>query len=150
MFSLSISTVFYRATFASRASFCLYTAFWVSIGLHIPIFTLPISTQPIFGGISVHNTSGLDKTGYLMFRKSERLRQIWQDPKIFENWSKGNHSKTRINNLMSHDQASAVLGAALNMNLKIDINPDGLAGLKKLHCKVRSTHIPVQPGLQWP
>lgn len=104
----------------------------------------------------VHN-SEFCNSGYLWFGSGERLRMVWQDPQMFENWLKNTPSLSRVNNPLTHDEAAAVLEAALSMGMKIDLNPAGLAGLEKdatwgqmPHFTVESIYIPVRLGFKWP
>jgi hypothetical protein len=57
-----------------------------------------------------------------------QLGQIWKNPRWFENWLRGNASLSRIDSPLTHAEARTVIQNAQQLNLRVDLNPMGLAG----------------------
>jgi RHS repeat-associated protein len=87
------------------------------------------------------------------FRLTGRLKDIWNEARLFKNWLKGSQSLTRIGNPLSHAEALQVIENAGRLGIPSDLNPAGLQGLEATgrwgdipHFKVGNIHIPVEPG----
>lgn len=95
--------------------------------------------------------SGFDLT-------NPQLQLIWNNPRLFEAWLKGNHSLSRLSNPLSQQEAMQIYQNAKKLgNMTIDTNPTGLVGKEVTaqwagvpHFKINSVHIPVQKGVTLP
>jgi RHS repeat-associated protein len=87
----------------------------------------------------------------------DRLRQIWEDRRLFKNWLKANQSKSRIGNPLSDDEARAIIENARKLGLEneFDFNVAGLLGQETRgewagipHFKIGNIHIPIRLGFR--
>jgi hypothetical protein len=83
-----------------------------------------------------------------------RLRQIWDDPKWFINWLRGNQSLTRVGKPLSECEARQLIENADRLRIPVDLNPTGLQGLEQTgqwagipHFKIGNVHIPIIKGI---
>jgi len=89
--------------------------------------------------------------------RSDRLREIWSNWKLFIAWLKGNCSLSRRDAPLTHGEAQALIDNARKHGKVrgIDVNEAGLRGREKTgswkgipHFKIGNIHIPVEPGFK--
>lgn len=87
------------------------------------------------------------------FKITGQLRTIWDSPRLFTNWLRGNQSLGRLGNPLSHVEANQLVINARRLGLRLDLNRAGLQGLERTgqwagvpHFKIGNVHIPVAPG----
>jgi RHS repeat-associated protein len=88
------------------------------------------------------------------FKINGELKTIFGNRHLFLNWLRGNQSLTRKANPLNDTEAQQLIDTAKNLNLVINSNSNGLAGIETTgawagiaHFKIGNIHIPIQKGL---
>ena len=89
------------------------------------------------------------------FTVQGRLKRIWDDPRLFLNWLKGNASESRRASPLSYQEAQQIIDNARRLGITPELNPVGLLGKEVKgrwagipHFRIGNIHIPVQPGFR--
>jgi hypothetical protein len=107
----------------------------------------------MIGGFAGSAYNTFFSTGDAAAKNASQLQQIFDDPKLFLNWLKGNKSLTSTP--LAQAEVDQLVANANRLGLQVDKNAAGVAGLEKTgqwagvpHFKIGNVHIPIQLGVQ--